>query len=517
MCHFATVAHVRLWTKLTLGFAGTAWLIVGLYGAYQLRNERADLREAARRDLMLTATALQLSAGHALRDGQAADVREVIQTVEARDATLDVLVFDASGASIAGGRRQRREGVGDLVGRALAEFDATRGFVLRFDDEDEWPSIVGVFPVGEVGAPSSGTLVVVRSLDELQRDLSSEIHATILALATLLVGLVAAGWVLSFVFVRRPLEDLVRAMRMVRAGDLTAHVGFGRRDELGAAGAEFNAMMGDLADARRRLVHEAETRAAFEARLQHTDKLNTLGQVAAGLAHEIGSPLQVVNGRARALAARADLPGDLRRTAEILAAESDRITRIVQQLLSFARHATPAMTTVQLLPAIRDIVELLQTEAAHRGVHLALRHPASLPTVMADASQMQQVVMNLLTNALRATPAGGRIDVTLSVAGNTAHDTREPSLVITVTDTGHGVPDDLRSRIFEPFFTTQMHQGGTGLGLGIVKAIVEAHGGEVALSTQAGAGTSVTVSLPIAAAVHDEKGTADAHTAASRP
>lgn len=499
---------MQLWTKLTLGFAGTAWLIVGLYGAYQLRNERSDLREVARRELLLTATALQVSAGHALRDRQASDVRQLVEAVESRDATLDVLVFDDSGALVTGGRRQRRDGVDDRVRRALAEFEATRGVVLRFDEQDERPSLVGAFPIGEAGATPFGTLIVVRSLDELRRDLSSEFRATLLSLFTLLGGLVAAGWVLSFALVRRPLQDLVRAMRTVRAGDLTAQVVLERRDEIGAAGAEFNAMMGDLAEARHRLVHEAEARAAFEARLQHTDKLNTLGQLSAGLAHEIGSPLQVVNGRARALAARGDLPADLRRTAEILAAESDRITRIVQQLLTFARHATPAMTTAQLLPPIRDIVELLQPEAAHRGVQLALRHAPSLPAVTADASQIQQVVMNLLTNALRSTPPGGRIEVALDAKGS--------SFTLAVIDTGHGVPDELLSRIFEPFFTTQMHQGGTGLGLGIVKSIVEAHGGVVSLTTRAGAGTSVTVSLPIAEVEPDQEGTEDARPAASR-
>jgi signal transduction histidine kinase len=507
---------VQLWTKLTLGLAGTTWLIVGLYGAYQLRNEPADLRQAARRELLQTATALQVAAGHALRDHQVDDVREAIDAVELQDAALDIRVLDATGALVTGGRRPRRTGLESLVGRTLADLGGSRSSVVRFDEQDARPYLVGAFSIGEAAAARPGTLVVVRSLDELQRDLMSEIRTTLLSLATLLVGLVAAGWVLSVAYVRRPLQDLVRAMRTVRAGDLTAQVGFGRQDEIGAAVAEFNAMMADLADARRRLVQEAETRAAFEARLQHTDKLNTLGQLAAGLAHEIGSPLQVLNGRARALAARANLPHDLRRTAEILAAESDRITRIVQQLLTFARHANPSMTMVQLLPPVRDIVELLQHEASHRGVQLALRHAESLPMVMADAPQIQQVVMNLLTNALRATPRGGCIEVTLEITGDPADHATAPALLLTVTDTGHGVPNELLPRIFEPFFTTQTHQGGIGLGLGIVKSIVEAHGGAVSLRTRAGAGTTVTVSLPVGGAAYTEEGNDDAHAAAPR-
>src|SRR5262249_41265497 len=160
--------------------------------------------------------------------------------------------------------------------------------------------------------------------------------------------------------VRRPLRGLVHTMRAVRAGDLSAKASFHHADELGAAVTEFNAMMGDLLEARRRLIAEVEAREALETSLQRTDKLAAVGQLSAGLAHEIGSPLQVLNGRARALAARTDVPADVRRTAEILASESDRITRIVEQLLTFSRQTVPLIAETDLTAPVRDIVEFFE-------------------------------------------------------------------------------------------------------------------------------------------------------------
>ncbi len=300
-------------------------------------------------------------------------------------------------------------------------------------------------------------------------------------------------------YVRRPLLDLVQTMRAVRAGDLSAKVSFQRADEMGAAVSEFNAMVAELGDARRRLIAETEAREALEIALQRTDKLITVGQLSAGLAHEIGSPLQVVNGRARALAARPDIPADIRRIAEIVANESDRITRIVEQLLTFARHTTPKRIDVGLREPVRDVVELFELEARRHAVRLEFVCDESLPLVNADAGQVQQVVMNLLRNAVRATPRGGRIHVSLTTQSPTGGQS-EPSVCLAVEDSGEGIPDDVAAHMFEPFFTTRSHSGGTGLGLAIVKSIVDAHRGTITVTPRDGGGTRFALHFPLAGA-----------------
>ena len=170
----------------------------------------------------------------------------------------------------------------------------------------------------------------------------------------------------------------------------------------------------------------------------HLDKLATVGQLSAGLAHEIGSPLQILSGRARALAARTDVPADVLRVGRIIAEQSNRITGIVDQLLSFARRRTPHMAEIDLGPPVAEIVDLLESEARRRGVQLEFRCPASLPKVKADANQIQQVAMNLLSNALRATPSGGRVHAALaeSVSGSRDGLYEHPSIALSVEDSG---------------------------------------------------------------------------------
>jgi signal transduction histidine kinase len=258
-------------------------------------------------------------------------------------------------------------------------------------------------------------------------------------------------------------------------------------------------MMTDLAEARQRLISEADAREALEMRLQRADKLVTVGQLSAGLAHEIGSPLQVVNGRARALAARTDLPPDVRRSAEVLAGQTDRIARIVEQLLTFSRQTVPAMAGVQLAAPVRDIVELFEPEARRHDVRLEFHCDDDLPAANVDVGQVQQVVMNLLRNAVCATRPKGYVRLFLT-SGSVAKPSGplQPSVSLVVEDTGEGIPDTLLPRIFEPFFTTRSHTGGTGLGLAVVKTIVDAHGGTIAVTSNPGEGTRFTVQFPIA-------------------
>lgn len=486
---------MQVWTKLTLGFALTAVVIVGAYGASQLRQEERDLRAAAERDLRLIGTALQVALGHAFRDQQAVEVRELIDAVTLRDPSVEVLVFDARGAIAAGsGRETATE---DLLRGFVADAQGTTRATIRFEGPDDLSHLLGAFPIRDDRGSSRGTVVVVRPLDELQRDLALETSGTVLSLLTLALALAGAGWLLTSVYVRRPLLTLIDTMRAVRAGDLSARASCRRADEIGAAVAEFNALTDDLGQARRQLVVEAEARETMEASLRRADKLVTVGQLSAGLAHEIGSPLQILSGRARALAARAELPPDVQRTAEILANESDRITRIVEQLLAFSRRSAPCVTDAQLRGPVRDIVEIFEVEARHHNVRLKFDCDEALPTATVDVGQVQQVVMNLLSNAVRAARQGGQVRVRLGTS-SVRIDGAAPraSVSLVVEDTGDGISGELMPHIFEPFFTARAEAGGTGLGLAIVKSIVDSHGGAITVMTRAGEGTRFTVHFP---------------------
>ena len=177
------------------------------------------------------------------------------------------------------------------------------------------------------------------------------------------------------------------------------------------------------------------------------------GQLSAGLAHEIGSPLQVMAGRAAMLADSGD--PEVRRQANLLVEQCARITKIVEALLSFGRRAPAAFAPCDLAVPVRRVIELLEGEARRRQLALGFSGWTDAAVlVSADADQIQQVVLNLVTNAMNSTPAGGTITVSLVTVGS--------GVELRVKDSGRGIPEDMQARLFEPFFTTRATEGGSG-------------------------------------------------------
>ncbi|MCA9611145.1 MAG: HAMP domain-containing histidine kinase [Sandaracinus sp.] len=459
--------HLALATRLWIASAVVAAALLGVSGAWQLAAERHDLDHAVERELRMLGRALQVSFENALRDRQDDDVAETLAALERIDPDVDVVVVDA----------QLRV----LASSTGADVDAARRVALghRF-----------VEGTAELALPfASGTrrLVLRRPTRDVERDLAATRRrlagATVACLAFLLLTTVVATrqWVAA------PLGRLVRHMRRVRAGDLrVAPDPSLRRDAVGETLAEFETLVGELAAARERLDEEVEARRLVERAVREMDKLATVGQLAAGLAHEIGSPLQVLEGRLASLARHADDPEQTQRLAGIAREQAARITRIVARLSNLVRRP-PTPGRVDAAAPVASIVALLAPEARRHGVELR-SEIAEVPEVCADADAIQQVALNLVRNAIEATPAGGHVALRLSA-------TRE-HLVLEVRDDGRGMSEVERDRAFEPFFTTRTD--GMGLGLAVVRGIVADLRGVLELSSTPGEGTRVRVALPLA-------------------
>ncbi|MGN6547710.1 MAG: sensor histidine kinase, partial [Aureliella sp.] len=213
------------------------------------------------------------------------------------------------------------------------------------------------------------------------------------------------------------------------------------------------------------------------------------GRMAAGIAHELGTPLNVVAGRA-ALIASGRLSGDeVTASARTIKSEADRITSIVQRLLDFARGRRPQRVQCELVTIAQRTVSLLDSLAAKRDVQLEIETPSAPTRCFVDESQIQQVITNLIVNAVQATPAGGRVRLTIDRP-------EDAWLRLRVEDSGPGIPEELRERIFEPFFTTKEVGEGTGLGLSIAYGIVQEHGGRLEISQGELGGAAFDVWLP---------------------
>ncbi len=237
----------------------------------------------------------------------------------------------------------------------------------------------------------------------------------------------------------------------------------------------------------------AEEVARLQRQLIRAEKLVTVGVLSAGIAHEIGTPLAVVRGRAEHMLERRATGRDADDLSAVVAG-IDRISSKIRQVLEFSREQPVTLRRTEVGPAIARVVELLEWRAAKKNVTVQVEAAAGLPPLAATADQFEQVLVNLLLNACDASRAGGTVRV---VASRDAG--RPDRLRIEVIDLGAGIPPHHLNAVFDPYFTTKKRGEGTGLGLAIVSQIVRNHQGEIALRSAVGEGTAAVVSWPLAA------------------
>ena len=484
-------------TKMSLSLSVMALLLFGAFGLYQVRTEARDLRIAAEREITLLGRSLQVAAENALRDRQLDDIQETLEKLETIQANVEILFYDPGGEVIttSGGSE-----VSDpLFEQVLREAVNSSRSTLRFDPADDPVRAVLGVPLLSDDGDLIGRMVVVRPLDDLRRDLAATKRGIVLSVGMFVLITAILSIMLGSTYIGRPLGRMMQAMSRVRHGDFTSSLPVLGLDEVGRLTEEFNIMLRKLKLARQELEEEGEAKRRLERVLQQADKLVTIGQLSAGLAHEIGSPLQVLNGRARALLASHHNPDETRRNAEILVTQTDRIAKIVDQLLQVTRRRTPQVEAVDLTATVRTVADLMQVEAKRRQVSLSVASDPATPVVQGDANGLQQVALNLVANALVATPASGRVTVTLgrSELASATSSEPQPAAQLVVEDTGCGIAAADRERIFEPFFTTRAAEGGTGLGLAVVKAIIAEHRGSIRVDSTPGAGSRFVVCLPV--------------------
>lgn len=489
---------MRIGPRFASAFGGSLVVLLGGYGVLAYRMEADDLVRAAEREVRTLSRSAQVAAENALRDDQPLDVRELLERVEIAHLGMDLVVATSHGHwpltdPDRGPHRPEIQRILDASAEQgtdawAAPPDAKLGELalaqpLRSDD-------------GRV----IGALAVIRPLSDVHRDLERTRRWLIITsvIAVVLITLVAL-W-LTQLTILRPLSSLASAMRRVRHGDMAVDLTSPPADdEVGALTNEFNEMVEQLRAAKQSAEEEAEKRRGMQRSLERADKLAAIGQLAAGLAHEIGTPLHVVAGRAAALRHQADEPATVRRVSSILVEQTERITRVVEQLLDYARQRPSGLALIDPSVPIRDVLELLEVEARRRGIALSLEVGADTPKLLANPDQLQQVALNLVRNSLRATSAGGRIDIVVRAGElqTRAQGEKRPAVRIEVRDDGCGIADEDRPKLFEPFFTTRTADDGTGLGLAVVRSIVDQYRGAVQVDSAPGAGAVFAVLLPV--------------------
>jgi len=246
-----------------------------------------------------------------------------------------------------------------------------------------------------------------------------------------------------------------------------------------------------LEDRQARLERAYRELQAAQERLVQSERLATIGQMAAKVSHEVRNPLGSISLNAELLEDELCALPEVRRAeaATLLAAirsQVDVLGAVTEEYLRFTRLPKPKLEPAALGPLLEELGEFVRGELQRRGVHLSLQVSERLPSLSLDPGQIRQALLNLIRNAAEAMPEGGRIDIEARAGAS--------AVEVAVTDTGTGVPEDIRDKIFDPFFTTK--EGGTGLGLAIARQIAVDHGGSLRCETGPGIGTTFRLSLP---------------------
>ena len=324
-------------------------------------------------------------------------------------------------------------------------------------------------------------------------------------LVTGILIMLAAGGVLWFHFrkwIHRPLVMFIEKSRRIGQGDLEPDLAVEGRDEFAVLGRTINSMCRDLAASLEAVRVENERRLEAMEQLRHTERLAVLGRLSAGMAHELGTPLNVIAARSKQIRTGGIGQGELVEFAKIIEEQAQRIIRIMHNLLDFARRRKPRRSLQDMAAIVEQVLDMLKEAAGNASVLFKVVRQDDLPPVWIDALQVQQVLTNLVLNGIQAMDHGGCLEVTLAVIRNPHAENRADDgmyMTIRVQDEGPGIPAENISHLFEPFFTTKEVGAGTGLGLSIAYGIIQEHGGWIEVENRPDKGASFTVYLPIEA------------------
>ncbi|MDT5267816.1 MAG: two-component system, NtrC family, sensor kinase [Acidobacteriota bacterium] len=527
-------------SAITLAVLGVLLLLVSVRFAERVREEQKQLAQLQADNL-----AEHLSRMPGPRDP--AEVARLATLVHgSRPDAVTVRVWERAGGlfqqvavAASAGSSTEAEEIPEEVKAALRSGLETRVVAPRPEGSDD--SLYRVFaPVIEDGRVS-GAVDVIEKLDSAPT-IALDYGRGAFWLAPLAVVAITAGVFLLFRhFVHRPVGRLLGAMSRVEAGDLSAQADDPARDEIGTLTRGFNRMLTRLREmtaereARKQLLEQRVREATVELaerneqleernlelyqttrKLTELERLAAAGQLAAQFAHEVGTPLNLISGHVQLLlAGPARTEGPERTRLETISAQIERIERIVRGMLDRTRAETVEFVPLDLNALLRRIFDATEPTLEASGVRLTPSLADELPTVAGDADRLQQVFINLFNNALDAMRGGGELHVATSFEPGTGHNDEAGSIRVDFSDTGTGMTEEVRAHVFDPLYTTKERGRGTGLGLFVVRQVVNEHGGHIEVESAPGRGASFRLTFP-AAVVAEERINRDGQDAQDR-
>jgi len=488
---------MKLVQKLSLALILGIMIVLSANGYLRVRREVALFQTGRVRDHELLGLALSAAFSAVWRTEGEAHAKAMLVQASAREGQISIRWVPS-----------RPEGLDE---------PASSGPSSRVSEDDEGQPVRRTFVPFATGALSRrpmsdppGGLLISESLAAERRYVRRTVIDTALTTALLAVVAAALTAAVGAWFVGKPIHSLAEKARRVGRGDFSGPLHLRQRDELADLSREMNSMCEKLVEATERSAAETSARIAALEQLRHADRLMTVGKLASGIAHELGTPLNVVGARAGMIADRETTPEESVEYARVIVQACDQMIGIIRQLLDFARPRGQERSVCDLGSIVQRTLKLLEPMASKKGVTLSFVEEGAPGMLELDASQMQQVFTNLVVNAIQAMGAPGVVEVTIDrarrappalldgVEATPSPGTATACVAARVRDEGCGIAAENLPHVFEPFFTTKDVGQGTGLGLSVAYGIVREHGGWMEVESALGKGSEFTVFLPLA-------------------
>jgi two-component system, NtrC family, sensor kinase len=485
---------LRLGTKLTLYLSLIIIVVLSGYGYLNILSRREILLTRMKTEVRSTTQALKVSLETIQLPEEMKYIQSLIDAVSENGRTLDVVVYYPEENLIFQSHSLERgiEPYLDVIKRSVRENRPQE----ELDTYHKVPMFSYTLPfkerTGHIGGVST-----LRHTSLIEKEIEKSKWSILATIFVLVCGTLVLILLGTRKWVTHPISKLMDGINHLSKGDLGHQIDLTRRDELSQLAQAFNQMAVDLKTARERILREAETKLELERSLRQSEKLATIGQLASELAHEIGTPLNIIHGRAELMQKRLGDNEETRKYLDIILHQTERITKIIQQLLGFVRRKKSEWRALNISIILENALDLLDQQIQKQGVSVVKDMRDNLPLVIGNPDQLQQVFLNLILNAIQSMPEGGSLRLSASmkrISKEGLEEDRRQYVEVCVEDTGVGIKREVIQQIFDPFFTTK--DTGTGLGLMVTQGIVQDHEGWIEVKSEVGKGSFFKVYLP---------------------
>lgn len=477
-------------SKIIVAVSAILAVTIGLGTWINIGYQRAQIEKSLEDNALIISNTIERSLVNAMLSGKSKEVQSILEALGGYHNIQEVKIFSPHGIVLKSSKRWK---MGRRVDPLVEKWFISQEFKKPIKHKDEGIFTV-LFPIANEErcfhchgskVKLNGVLAVDVSMAYAQKELNAY-GKTMFSWAFGITAILAVSLSLFLTrLVSNPIQELIATMERAERG-LEARVEVKSSDDIGRLGEAFNSLLTKLERARRRV-----DRYHYE-QMKRADRLASIGEMAAGIAHEIKNPLAGIAGVIQVLK-KDQAVGDQKRVVldEVLS-QVERMDKAVRNLLSFARPPEPKMTLVDINELINKLLDFLSPQFARNSISAERRLSPGLPWLTLDPDLMQQALINIALNAIQSMPDGGKFTVETKALKPEGENPGSVSIVF--VDTGKGISSENLSRIFSPFFTTR--QQGTGLGLSITQRIIEQHGGEIGVMSSFGKGASFTIIFP---------------------